>query len=228
MIAIAATLAVGFILAYILLRLSADSTPQSAALRRANSQAKVGLSRHFFVYDFSKNARVDVAMICVKVSRHAVIYKEPAIRLRPELIDRIGTEFDENVYPLNVSALAPPALKGLSGETRTTILLLAESRGRSVDGKKSALAGYYSSENEQLRAYRSESNQAKIVHVFVGQFDVDEDDVVDTVAHETRHLTNWAETRNNVGMAISALFALATVITLYLGLSHIYRRSFAA
>ncbi len=227
MVASAAALAIVFVLAYVMLRLSAGLAPQIDAYRVADTQQNAGRHSRFIVYDFSRRESVAVDMICEKVSRHAVVYREASVQLPAGLADRIGTEFDDNVYPSNQRALAPAAVMGVSGEKRTTILLLNESRGRSPNGKK-MLAGYYTQQNEQLRAYQSASNQAKIVHVFIGNFDVDQDDIMDTVAHETRHLTNWAETRNNVGIAISALFALATVITLYLGLSHMYLRSFAA
>ncbi len=227
MVAGAASLTVVFVLAYIMLRLSAGLAPQADAYRRADNRQTLGTHSRFIVYDFSRGSSVAVDMVCVKVSRHAAVYAEPALTLAPGLVDRIGTEFDDNIFPLNKAGLAPPALMGLNGTKMTKILLLEERRGRSANGKK-MLAGYYTQQNEQLRAYQSASNQAKIVHVFVGNFDVDQDDIMDTVAHETRHLTNWAETRNNVGMAISGLFALATVITLYLGLSHMYLRSFAA
>ena len=191
-----------------------------------DKHVSVGQGRNFFVYDYSQDKKVSVRLVCVKVSRHAIIYKEPSVVLDAAIIDRVGTEFDEDIYPVNRVLLAPPALMGLTGETRVTILLLNEFRGRPSDAKALPVMGYYSQENERLSLYKSESNQAKLINIFVARYNVSGDMVMETVAHEIWHLTNWAQTRNNVGLIIGGLFAFATVLTLYLGLSHLYTRSF--
>jgi hypothetical protein len=199
---------------------------QKPAAGRNNKKIIVGAARDFFVYDYSKDKKVSVKLTCVKISRHAIIYKEPSVGLPKDIIDRIGTEFDEDIYPVNRRLLAPPALMGLTGENRVTILLLDEFRGRPANAKAPSVNGYYSQENERLQVYQSESNQAKLINIFVSRYNVSGDDVMTTVAHEIWHLTNWAQTRNNVGLIIGGLFAFATVLTLYLGLSHLYLRSF--
>jgi len=200
--------------------------PETAAVRPSAIAASVGAKHDFYVFDFSSDNRVKVATECVAVGKHSVIYKELSVKTAPTLIARITEEFDENIFPVNRELLENGGMMGLNNGSRVNILLLDAARGRPANVKRPTVAGYYSQENERLQAYKTESNQAKIIHVFIGGYGVSEDDVAETVAHETRHLKNWAITKSNVGLSISSLFAIATVLTLYLGLSHLYARSF--
>ncbi|MFH1736982.1 MAG: hypothetical protein ABH838_03715 [Actinomycetota bacterium] len=182
--------------------------------------------RSFYIFDFSRNKEIPLEMVCARLGRYSVIYKEPDLAVSDSLLDRIRVEFDEDIYPVVGGPLAPSRGMGLDGETRVTILLLKASLGEQPGTSGRAYGGYYSSANEQLGLYREKSNEAKIIHIFITQRSIDEDHVLELVAHETRHLKNWAMTKTNTGYALGGLFAAATVMTLYLGLSRLYIRSF--
>ena len=187
-----------------------------------------GSRRSFYVFDFSKNKEIPLEMVCARLGRHSLIYKEPDLKVSDSLLGRIRIEFDEDIYPAIGETLAPSRGMGLDGETRVAILLLKASRGEQPGENGRAYGGYYTSVNEQLGLYREKSNEAKIIHIFVPQRSVDEDHILKLVAHETRHLENWATTKTNTGYILGGFFAMATIMTLYLALSRLYFRSFSA
>lgn len=195
----------------------------SAAVRSAT----IGAERTFNIYDYSLDKRVMVKMVCVSVGRHSIIYKEPLVKTTQTLLRRITTEFDENIYPADRSQFLGKPIMGMGNEDKIIMLLLNSKRGLPADLKAKVVSGYYSQDNEQLKLYKSESNEARIIHIFVGGLYTNEDSVIETVAHEARHLKNWDITKNNVGLIIGSLFAIATIMTLYLVLSNLYLRSFS-
>ncbi len=188
---------------------------------------KVGQKRNFFVFDNSLNQEAKVPMTCVWVSRASAIYQEQDMAIPRELLARIEQEIAGQRYLIAGGILAPGRPMGLNWDERVTVLLLDSVRGRPADAQKMPLAGYYTNVNERLKLYEADSNEAKLIHVFVDLRWMNEEDIAGTVAHEMRHLRNWSEAKNNVGLAISGLFAIATVLTLYLGLSAVYTRGFS-
>ena len=193
----------------------------------ARRSAKIGAKKTFTVYDYSLEKRVKVNMMCAAISKHSIIYKEDTIKTPQALLSRITTEFDENIYPANSSQFLGKTIMGLVNEDKIVMLLLNDRRGRPADVTQKVVSGYYSQDNEQLKFYKSESNEARIIHIFVGHFYNNDDLVIETVAHEARHLRNWSITKNNIGLIIGSLFAVATIMTFYLGLSNLYLRSFS-
>ncbi len=195
----------------------------------SSNQAKeinVGQARDFYVYDFAQNRQIKVAARCVRIGKYSVICVEPKLMVPGDILDRIRAEFDESIYQTGIGK--PPTDKFLNmyPTSKVVILLLAAKHGRIQETGVKEVAGYYSKLNEQARLYNTESNQAKIIHVFIEPRNINGDTVMETVAHEARHLKDWSATRDNVGLVIGSLFAFATVVTMYLGLSHLYFRSF--
>ena len=187
-----------------------------------------GSRRLFYVFDFSKNKEIPLEMVCARLGRYSLIYKEPDLKVSNNLLDRIRVEFDEDIYSIVGGSLAPSQGMGLDGETRVAILLLKASRGEQPGDNSRAYGGYYTSANEQLGLYREKSNEAKIIHIFIPQRSVDEDHVLELIGHEMQHMKNWATTKTNTGYILGGLFAMATIMTLYLALSRLYFRSFSA
>lgn len=199
----------------------------TGGLKLGGPAVEEGSRRSFYIFDFSRNQEIPLEMVCARLGRYCLIYKEPDLKVSDGLLDRISVEFDEDIYPAIGEPLAPSRGMGLDGETRVAIVLLKASRGEQPGTNGRAYGGYYTSANEQLGLYQEKSNEAKIIHIFIPQRSVDEDHVLELVAHETRHLKNWVMTKTNTGFALGGLFAVATVMTLYLGLSRLYFRSFS-
>lgn len=197
---------------------------QTSSARRA---VIIGTTKVFSVYDYSLEKRVKVNMICASIGDHSIIYQEPSINPSRTLLNRITSEFDEDIYPAYKNQFLGKAIMETGKEDKIIMLLLNNKRGRPADLKQRVVAGYYSQDNEKLKAYKSESNEARIIHIFIGKYSTSSDAVLGTVAHEARHLKNWSITKNNVGLIIGSLFAAATVLTLYFVLSNLYLRSFA-
>jgi hypothetical protein len=201
--------------------------PVDEHLTAARASVAVGTVKTFNVYDYSLARRVKVKMICAAVGEHSIIYKENTVNASPALLSRIKTEFDSDIYPANKQQFLGRTIMGISKEDKIVMLLLNSKRGRPPGNVNKIVSGYYTQDNEQLKLYKSESNEARIIHIFIGSYLVDGDSVMETVAHETNHLKNWDITKNNVGLIIGSFFAIATVMTLYLGLSNLYLRSFS-
>jgi hypothetical protein len=221
---VALALVLVFGVAYTIAGLDGKSAANRVRMR-GGSRAVLGKAKDFNVFDYSRDRVVTVAAVCVRIGESAAIFKEPEVAMSDEMLDRIRDDFDDIIFPAN-KQLGETGLLGLNGEKKLSILLLQGYRGADPDKPGQVVAGYFSNENEQLAAFRKESNQAKVIHLFVPESIADEDDVIDTVAHETRHLKNWQIAKKNIGIIISLVFAAATVMTLYLAISHMYGRSF--
>ncbi|MFA5867256.1 MAG: hypothetical protein WC891_04765 [Actinomycetota bacterium] len=189
-------------------------------------EIKLWQTRDFYVYDYALKKEVRVAARCVRIGKSSVVCVEPSVTLSSTLLDRIRDDFDESIYNNAIGTAPADKYKNLNLTNKIVILLLEAKRGRIPEAGVKQVAGYYSKLNEQARFYNAESNQARIIHVFIEPRNINDDSIMETVAHEARHLKNWSKTRNNVGLIIGSLFAIATVATLYLGLSHLYFRSF--
>ncbi len=190
------------------------------------NEIKVKQARDFYVYDYALNKEIKVATKCLRVGKYSVICAEPSLMVPGDVLDRIRTEFDESIYQNGIGKPTSVEYTNMNPTGKVVILLLAAKRGWTPETGVKEVAGYYSKLNEQARLYNSESNQARIIHVFIEPRNINGDTVMETVAHEARHLKDWSATRNNVGLVIGSLFAFATVATIYLGLSHLYFRSF--
>ncbi len=90
----------------------------TGGLRLGGPAVAKGSLRSFYVFDFSKNREIPLKMVCARLGRHCLIYKEPDLYVSDSLLDRIRVEFDEDIYPEIGGTLAPSRGMGLDGETR--------------------------------------------------------------------------------------------------------------
>jgi len=220
---IAVALSVLFAASFILAKEDQLDVSANQIVPSSSRYDRVGDTREFNIYDYSGDRNITLPMECIRIGRYVRIYKESTVDVTDGLLNRIRDEFDYNIYPANKN-FAGTGLLSINGDDRLSVLLLRGYRGRPANLGKKAVAGYYSQENEQLTAYRNYSNESKIIHVFIDESGVTEEAVIGTVVHETRHLKNWGIAKTNVGFLMGGIFAIATILTLYLGLSHLYVR----
>lgn len=183
---------------------------------------KVGETDVFNVYDFETEKSVDIAAECRRVGPHSYLLVEERLAVDGETIEYLGQGFDEDIYPGSSDIFSGELSAGINADNRVIILLLNKNRAFPWKLRHEVVRGFYSHTNERPRALAPESNEAKIIHIFVNPLSYSEEDLFETIAHEARHLKNYSVMKNNMGLTFTGLFFVATLFLMYLGLSHLY------
>lgn len=181
-----------------------------------------GDSKIFTIHDFSKDRAVNITAVCQKVGEYYYIFTEKGVTVPREILDAVGGKFDGRIYPGYSRVFTGELSPGLNADHRVTILLLDKTAATPKKMKGKIVRGFYWQINELSRLFDLRSNESKILYIFTDSEKADAEDILETIVHETRHLKNWSMIKNNLGMVFTGTFFLATVFTLYLGLSHLY------
>ena len=140
-------------------------TPGRApATKTFAGEAGVGDTREFFVAKLTGSALSyltppDVATITATLrakSAHAYFYEDNALSADASAVQQAADEFESTTWPKVTSVFGEPAIPGVDGDPRI-IVLQADLGG--------AVGGYYTGDDEYVRAVRPLSNEAEMVYM---------------------------------------------------------------
>lgn len=127
-------------------------------------EASVGDTRAFFVAKLTGGALAyatppDTATVTATLrakSAHAYFYEDNALAFDAASVQQAASEFESTTWPAVTSVFGDPAIPGVDGDPRI-IVLQADLGG--------AVGGYYTGDDEYLRAVRPLSNEAEMVYM---------------------------------------------------------------
>ncbi len=170
-------------------------------------EANVGDQRSFFIIEVSAGTlaqaspprAIPITATLRAKSQHAYFYEDEALDVSAADVQKAADKFEATVWPDVTAAFGEPPIPGVDGDPRI-IVLQADLGG--------ALGGYFSQDDEYLRAVHPLSNEAEIV--YLDRTLKPGDDVFNVVlAHEFQHLVHWQDDRDeeawvNEGLAEDA------------------------
>ncbi|MGI8549293.1 MAG: hypothetical protein ACR2PL_00650 [Dehalococcoidia bacterium] len=165
-----------FALAYRLLHLDA---PRSLAALPVPHQ--IGERANFWVEDSEASQAVMTTAVLRYTGAHAYVYLQQRAQVDDTAIVRAGEDFDGIVYPLVAGDVGPPAMPGIDGDPRITILL-ADLRG---------MGGYFTEIDNEPQSIERTSNQRKMIYIDLGSAHPGTANFNVYVAHEFQHLVHF-------------------------------------
>lgn len=152
----------------------------------------------FWAVDFTSNTYYRVTASKVAEGTRCYIYLEQGQTVTPAAINEIVNQFDNNIYPNELSAFGSEPNPGIDGDPKITILLLSVRDGFSIPASPSFIAGFFDPANEFPTAQVSSSNQKEMFYMNVNpalgtNFVPGSIDFFRTLAHEFQHMIHWEQ-----------------------------------
>ncbi|MCL4544964.1 MAG: immune inhibitor A [Chloroflexi bacterium] len=141
----------------------------------------IGSHVSFSVDDEVTRTREVINTTLVYLSPHALWYVEDGVPVTQEQLQTAAQEFEQKIYPLDVTTFGKPRFPDLSGLNRLTIVV----------AKLQGVAGYFTASDQYLRCIAPSSNQRNAIYINETVDKVGSPALEDTLVHELQHLIHW-------------------------------------
>ena len=155
----------------------------------------------FWAYDFDcvVNCEYFVTASLVGEGTHCLIYLEQGQSVDQDTINEIINQFDNSIYPSEISTFGEEPNPGIDGNTKIFILLL-DIRDGYTPGSTGYIAGYFNPLDEYDISTSSNSNQKELFSMDIKPGIPGDNIFMRTLAHEFQHLINWNQKTNLRGV----------------------------
>lgn len=148
---------------------------------------------NFMTRNMASGQYEQVTADCVRVGKSCYIYKARGVNVAEHYLDRLVTEFDNNIYPGNTANFGFEWKPGIDNDNHITLLLMDIKDG--MEQTTAYVAGYFFAGDEYPRAQVPNSNEREMIYLDVVQGGFSDDDnfrrFCRTISHEFQHAIHW-------------------------------------
>jgi hypothetical protein len=152
----------------------------------------------FWAYDFVSNSDYLISATKVGEGSSCVIYLEQGQSFVPDIINSIVGQFDNSIYPNEISTFGSEPNPGIDGNTKIFILLLDIKDGYTP--ASGYISGYFDPLNEHDISKSPHSNQKEMFYMDTNPETPGGSRFNRTLAHEFQHLISWHQKSNLLGV----------------------------
>lgn len=153
----------------------------------------------FWAFDFDLNSSYFLLATKAGEGTFCTVYLEQGQSVDQDTINEIINQFDNAIYPNEVSTFGEEPNPGIDGITKIFILLL-DVRDGYAPGSTGYIAGYFNPFDEYDISTSSNSNQKELFSMDVNPGIPGDNIFMRTLAHEFQHLINWNQKTNLRGV----------------------------
>jgi len=152
---------------------------------------KEGERRSFWCHNFKTDSDYLIDAICQKVGTHCYVFVEEGKSITDDTLNKIVTEFDNNIYPTNTSVFGFEWKPGIDGDERIIILLLDIQDEYHPLLHPQYVAGYFHAKDEYPKSEVPHSNECEMFYMDINPGDPKANKFFGTLAHEFQHMIHW-------------------------------------
>lgn len=149
---------------------------------------EIGTVLDFNANDTDTDENFTVSAVLVYKSENAYFFAEEGLDVDLDDVRALVDDFQANSYPTNREFFGSEWNPGVDGDPRLYILY--------ATGLGSAVAGYYSSQDEYSRLANEFSNEKEMFYINADAVAVDDPYLYSTLAHEFQHMIHWYHDAN--------------------------------
>ncbi len=170
-----------------------------------NLNRKVGEQESFWVSntDTAENFLVDTTLAAV--TDHVYFWIENGVDYSDRALDRLVTDFEENIYPTNREFFGSEWSPGVDEDPHLYVIY--------ASGIGSGVAGYFSSSHQYHPLIDEYSNAHETFLLSADNVKLSDDYMYGVMAHEFQHMIHWYRDRNETSWLNEGFSELATLLT---------------
>ncbi len=153
-----------------------------------NAPYAVGDEKTFWVTNTDTNENFQVTATLRYLGENIYFWIENDVRFRQADLDRLASNFDEEIIPTNRDFFGMEWNPGVDGDPRFYVLYAGD--------LGNSLAGYYSSADELHPDAHPYSNAHEMFLINSDNVSLDDPYIYGTMAHEFQHMIHWYQDRN--------------------------------
>ena len=180
-----------------------DNIPLTLPVEDLDRQ--VGEKETFWVTDTDTHENFQVETSLAAVTDHLYFWVEVGVDYSQKALDKLATEFEENIYPTNREFFGSEWTPGVDEDPHLYVIY--------ARGLGSNLAGYYSSIDEYPPLVHEYSNAHETFMLSADNAGLSEGYTYGVLAHEFQHMIHWYRDRNETTWLNEGFSELATLLT---------------
>lgn len=170
-----------------------------------NLNRKVGEQESFWVSntDTAENFLVETTLAAV--TDHVYFWIENGVDYSDRALNRLVTDFEENIYPTNREFFGSEWSPGVDEDPHLYVIY--------ATGIGSGVAGYFSSSHQYHPMIDEYSNAHETFLLSADNVKLSDDYMYGVMAHEFQHMIHWYRDRNETSWLNEGFSELATLLT---------------
>ncbi len=153
---------------------------------------EVGDRVMFNTYNVQRNSHERTAGILRKVGKHCYVFVQEGKTVNANAINKIVSEFDNNIYPETRSMFGSEWSPGIDGDKRIYLFLLDIQDGYNPQaGQRSFVSGYFNAGDCYPKSKQPQSNEKEMLYLDIYPSKPGTTSFLSTVAHEFQHMIHW-------------------------------------
>lgn len=180
-----------------------ENIPRTLPVENLNRE--VGEQESFWVSntDTAENFFVDTTLAAV--TDHVYFWIENGVDYSDRALDRLVTDFEENIYPTNREFFGSEWSPGVDEDPHLYVIY--------ASGIGSGVAGYFSSSHQYHPLIDEYSNAHETFLLSADNVKLSDDYMYGVMAHEFQHMIHWYRDRNETSWLNEGFSELATLLT---------------
>jgi len=152
-----------------------------------------GNVQNFWTRNIAANQNEEIGATCARAGKNCYIYVANNVKVEDAYLDRLLTEFDNNIYANDTACFGSEWKPGIDNDNHVTLLLLDIKDG--MEGSNAFVAGYFFAGDEYSKSQYPNSNEREMIYMDVVQGAINNEAgfkrFCGTIAHEFQHMIHW-------------------------------------